>query len=239
MIYKVGIIGQGRFGSLLFKELSSNYSVKTKSRNESIEKLSGCNILLIAVRSSDLQGVIEEILTLKDHPHTVIHFSGSDDASVLAHLKGSTGAMHFPVSVVFSGSVSLSDKIALFQGDEEAEHGIQEIFSHLNIRIVKKNDLNRVLYHYACTLSANIPFLFFKRSKEILKELDLPPDIALQLFESGYRNFTTSSDSEIAGPIVRAEKAVLDLHLEQLSDPAEKKLYRAMIEYFSEIKDGK
>lgn len=204
-----------------------------KGRNDSAEKLRDCEVILLCTRENDLTHAIREILPVSENA-ALIHFSGITGLEIFADIERPVGSIHFPFSITAHTEVTLKNKIVIIEGNTGGLQIIRKIFENFLLNMIEvKDDFHRALYHYSCTLAANLPFFLLLRSREIMRSLDLPVEISMQLFESAVKNFGVGKTA-ISGPLTRGDTDILEKHISSFTDAEEAEFYKAFIKYFRE-----
>ena len=129
--------------------------------------------------------------------------------------------------------VSLRKRYVLFQGNKYAKAVFNKIFHDFELRTFTIDPDAIEIYHYACSIFSNIPFYFLHLGMEHLRELNLPPAIGLQLFETAYDNFTKFN--LLTGPIIRKDAVTIKKHINSIKNKEEQELYAKMMSFFNKL----
>lgn len=201
----------------------------------------GQDFLLIAVSDGALAS-IAATLARRPQARVALHTSGSQDASVLAPLRGTgtaVGSLH-PLKAFPRPLPDPREGRGVFfavDGDADAQKLARRLAAAWGAVSAEVPPEARTLYHFAATLAAGGVTTLLAAAAEIAHRLGLPPEVAQGYVELARGAVTAAGNaldagaplsSAITGPAARGDRATLARHLEALRHVAPDKLPLAL-----------
>lgn len=203
------------------------------------ERLPPANAVLLSVPDSAIAPVALQLQnTLPAPPKVAIHTSGLLPAKELAPLWNNhpqAASLHPLVSFPDAEGplVELSGVLATIEGDPDAMSQARQLASALGMTPHSISTADKVRYHAAASVAANLTYMLIATAKEIMNQTGIPPDISTpglrRLVQGAVENaFSAASFEKLTGPIVRGDDATVKAHLTIL-DAHQAEAYRAIV----------
>lgn len=247
---KICVIGPGRAGGALAIALSEAGSVISAlvARNaeraapvaDAIEprprivdwaEISAveADLFIIAVNDGIIAGAAADLASGEQvRGKTVLHLSGSRNASVLSTLKDAgafTGGLHPLVSISdpFAGSKRFDGVYFCVEGDPEAVSEAREIAASLGGNPFEIPSSRKPLYHASAVVACGHLVALIDSASGALERCGLARDKALEvllpLIQSTVKNLESQAAPEaLTGTFARADLETMEAHLEAISD---------------------
>lgn len=246
----IAIIGFGKLGSALFYELKSvGYSVNTvieknnvtynkiKRINKNLKVfksinysyLEKCDVLIISVKDSQLDNLVQEINENGGNykEKIVFHTSGAKSSSILK-IKGllskNRGSFH-PIQTFKSQSNYnqglLSDIYFGIEGGKEFIKYSKELIESLNSNLILIKARNKELYHLSSVVSSNLLASYFSLLEQLAIKAGIPKNKILQIYKPiVYKTieniFKYGTSKSLTGPFERGDADTVKMHLSKI-----------------------
>ena len=238
-IPKIGIVGFGRAGELLFRIFDHKPIIydRRKIKKSQVTDLhtlvKTAGIIFLAVPDDKIKSVAEKIVDLKINLKSkyLYHLSGINTSELLNSLKihgAEVGALHPAISIAdIDWIVENLDKfIWTIEGSDLAREKIIDIMSRKQIEVFPISAEAKLPYHLGCVFLSNLPVFNPEYGGIILRETRLPDRIinriANGLLNSLQHNINqVGGDKVITGPLIRGDKSTIEKHLKFLEDEPE------------------
>lgn len=262
---KVGIIGAGQVGSILAEQLNLKNQLsyiilrnKYKSqelidkgilKNKIIKSVFDINtyvdFIIIAVRDSQIQNVIDELLQIDKtylRKTLVLHTSGSlnkEELSKLRELKANFGSAH-PYQTFFKQDIKILENVGwgIDCEDDDFEQ-ISKLIISLNGKPIKLSGValtNKPLYHLSAVAASNFTVALISLAKELMNKLDLDANTFLEpIINQTVKNsfeYLNQDEIPLTGPIARADNSIIEKHIQSLKGyPEIEKSYKVISKF--------
>ncbi len=243
----IGLIGLGRLGTVIGKELVSHglilYVVldSNPAKLDTFSAITGfcfsgeedcldqCDVIFVCVEDRNVPGVIQRIcqrISLKPGV-CVIHTSGVLGLTESDH--GTDRELHFgkmhPLASFpsrFRPDLSLNRVWFALDGDTHAMNRMVQLIDKFGACWFELKNDHRVKYHLAAVIASNFIVALAHMSINILKTCDITQEQAhagiISLMESVMKNLKTTLPSEaLSGPVIRGDTDTIRDHLNELS----------------------
>lgn len=245
----VTIIGTGSLGSALAKALFDNHYAITSLFNrrlrkaESIAREVGAtyfsefpestrelgSMIFLTVQDSEIEHSVDNLCRISNNfsGSTVIHCSGSKEASVLEPLKkkGARIAAFHPLQTFTSGSGAQEFRNIYFdvEADDVTYNRLRSLAEHLGGQTLRISPAAKPYLHAAAVMSSNylVTLLDISGSIAALGGIDKEEamEAMLPLVRTTLQNLETKSAAKaLTGPIKRGDTETVRLHLELLKN---------------------
>lgn len=256
----IAIVGFGKLGSALFFELKSigfrvdtiieknsvTYNkIRKINRNLKVYKsinsknLVKCDVLILAVKDSQLDSVIFEInrMGVEFKEKIVFHTSGAKSSEILK-IKGllnrNKGSFH-PIQTFNTASKSnrglLSSIFIGIEGGQSFLKYATGIIQSLKSKRILIKSKNKEIYHLASVVSSNFLASYFSILEKISEKAGIPKKQILQVYRPiVYRTieniFKYGTAKALSGPFERGDIETVKMHLSKIEkEKALKDLY--------------
>lgn len=226
---KILLIGSGRLATHLdyWNSLIPQPNVLLKwNRKDSIDNrhqlLKKADLVWLAISDNSLLSFYETELAQTNLP--VVHFSGA------LHLQPMISAhplMSFPRSLFVKNIYSqIHFSLTGCTDLQTALPGFQNSFS-----IMSPED--KSLYHAMCVISGNFPQMLWNETEKSLMKMGIP-DQAFQLYiQQITNNYLLLKEQALTGPLVRHDRATIEINLKALEGSALQKIYQVFSDAFT------
>jgi predicted short-subunit dehydrogenase-like oxidoreductase (DUF2520 family) len=207
-------------------------------------ELSSANVIIVAVRDSQLDAAIDELIAAAGSreltPGTVIlHTSAIAEPSGLAKLREkSFAAGTFHPLVPFTDPDVSAELLRRgwigVDGDNAAVNASRRLAGQIGARTLDIPPGKKAAYHAAAVISSNFPVVLASVAARVLRDSGIPEGSALQavasLMGGALSNMTRSlPDDALTGPIIRGDTETVGKHLRVLSSHGDaRNVYRAL-----------
>lgn len=207
-------------------------------------ELAGANVIIVAVRDSQLDGAIEELITAASRrelaPGTVVlHTSAIADPAGLASLreKGFAAGTFHPLVPFTDPDVSadlLRHGWIGVDGDNAAVNASRRLAGQIGARTLDIPAGKKPAYHAAAVISSNFPVVLASVASRVLRDCGVPEGSALQAVESLMSGALSNMkqvmpDDALTGPIIRGDTDTVGKHLRVLRNHGDaRNVYRAL-----------
>jgi predicted short-subunit dehydrogenase-like oxidoreductase (DUF2520 family) len=221
-------------------------SEETTSAGDYPASLAEANIIVIAVRDGEIDGVCAGLAELqRDKPGTiahgaaVLHTSGTADPASFAALRKlgvSAGTFHplVPFATPERGAQLLHDAWVGIDGDATACSAGRRIAAAVGARTVNIPAGHKAAYHAAAVIASNFPVVLAAVAGRVLSDAGVAVHTAEQVVHSlmqlAVANLEHGSPAAVlTGPVVRGDTATIETHRAALrADPGALALYDAL-----------
>ena len=207
-------------------------------------ELSGANVVIVAVRDSQLDTAIEELIAAASSrelaPGTVVlHTSAIADPEGLASLraKGFAAGTFHPL-VPFTDPDAAADLLRRgwigVDGDNAAVNASRRLAGQIGARTLDIPAGKKAAYHAAAVISSNFPVVLASVASRVLRDCGVPEGSALQAVESLMSGALSNMkqampDDALTGPIIRGDTETVGKHLRVLKNHGDARgVYRAL-----------
>jgi predicted short-subunit dehydrogenase-like oxidoreductase (DUF2520 family) len=230
---QIGIIGMGRLGRALQRNLSGTLSVRDFGSKE--ELLKACDTVFLTVPDKAIRDVAVGLGKEKLTGKIVFHCSGSLDLEPLSPLaaKGAhIGSLH-PLQSFGSDTVNFTGVYMAVDGDAVARERGKEIAFLLGAKTFTVPASERKLYHAAACFASNYVVTVVSIAQALMERWTGDSKAALTallpLLDGTIHNLhqATKAGMALTGPIARGDSNTIAGHLEVL--PAKyQEIYKAL-----------
>jgi predicted short-subunit dehydrogenase-like oxidoreductase (DUF2520 family) len=241
---RVFVIGAGNVGRGLSRAFRASGIVVTglharRAQEEATSvgdyptTLNDANVIIIAVRDSEIDGVCGDLATLASHdPHrlahgtVVLHTSGTVDPAGFQRLRAlgfSCGTWHplVPFATPERGAQLVRDAWVGIDGDATACAASRRLAAALGARTVNIPPGAKGVYHAAAVIASNFPVVLAGIASQLLANAGIAERSAEQVVYSLMRaavgNLEHGAPADVlTGPVVRGDVATVQSHLHAL-----------------------
>lgn len=246
---RVFVIGAGRVGrgfSRAFRASGGTIvglharhaNEETTSSGEYPPSMSDANVILIAVRDAEIDGVCRALADLQRtcpgriaHGTVVLHTSGTVDPPAFIALRKlgiDAGTFHplIPFATPERGAQLLHNAWVGIDGDANARAAARRLAAAVGARTVNIPTGQKSLYHAAAVMASNFPIVLAAIAGRLLTNAGVEAQTAAQvvysLMHSAVGNLVHGSPREVlTGPATRGDTATIAEHLRALHDDPE------------------
>lgn len=200
--------------------------------------MTDANVILIAVRDAEIDGVCRGLAELQRahpgriaHGTVVLHTSGTVDPPAFAALRESgidAGTFHplIPFATPERGAQLLQNAWIGIDGDANARAAARRLAAAVGARTVNIPAGEKSLYHAAAVIASNFPVVLAAIAGRLLTNAGVEAHTASQvvhsLMHSAVGNLAHGSPREVlTGPATRGDAATIAEHLRALRDDPE------------------
>ena len=184
------------------------------------------DIIILAVRDSEIEGMAAKIADLLQKDSTLFHLSGALASSILspAASKGAaTGSIHPLVSISdpAKGETIFRGAHFCIEGVPRAVAVAEDVVHRLGGRTFTVKGKFKPLYHASAVLASGHVTALFETAVRSLSECGLPRNEAIQvlrpLLNTAVRNLEEAPpEKALTGPFARADLSIVEKHLDAL-----------------------
>lgn len=255
---RIFIIGAGRVGRGLARAFRASGSVQvvalhgrrpseeTTSAGAYPASLSEANVILVAVRDAEIDGVCAGLAALERaktgtiaHGAVVLHTSGTAEPRSYAALRDveiPAGTFHplVPFATPERGAQLLHDAWIGIDGDATACSAGRRIAAAVGARTVNIPSGHKAAYHAAAVIASNFPVVLAGVAGQVLQEAGVATHTAERVVQSLMRlavdNLGAGAPASVlTGPVVRGDSATIAAHRSALQgDPETLAVYDAL-----------
>jgi predicted short-subunit dehydrogenase-like oxidoreductase (DUF2520 family) len=246
---RVFIVGAGRVGRGLARAFRASGSVQvvalhgrraseeTTSSGAYPDSLAEANVIVVAVRDAEIDGVgaaLAELQRRKSgsiaHGAVVLHTSGTAEPASFAALRDvgvPAGTFHplVPFSTPERGAQLLHDAWIGIDGDATACSAARRIAAAVGARTVNIPPGQKAAYHAAAVIASNFPVVLAAVAGRVLSDAGVATHTAERVVHSlmamAVANLEHGGPAAVlTGPVVRGDTVTIEAHLAALhSDP--------------------
>ncbi|MES3038824.1 MAG: DUF2520 domain-containing protein [Bdellovibrionota bacterium] len=224
------IIGSGRLAHhLKFWFASRGMEILGWDRSQDPHLLNGLikksTHILLAIKDDAIQSFHDRYLAGFDKK--IIQFSGSQS------FPGMQGA--HPL-MTFSHQLYDENFYEKINWMVEGSEPLPSIFPELKNPFFNLPVEKKPLYHALCVVGGNLPQILWSWIEKEANNLNIPKDVWEIYWETSLKNFVSQGPTAITGPLVRNDKATLDMDLAALQQSSTTELaniFQAFIKNFS------
>lgn len=242
MLSRVLVVGAGKVGRTLSAALETagvEASLKPL-RTLRPGALPRADLVVIATRDSQIEGVSSLLATRSDLFRAVVHCAGALGTAPLAPLAEqgiAVGTAHPCLSFASSRSrVDVRGAALVITGDRVAQSLARQLARALGMKIVAPADLDRALYHAACALTANGSAALVEASTRLFAAAGIGATDARRvlgpLLRSVASNVAALAPADaLTGPVVRGDMETVRAHRKAIARavPDLSSLFAAMV----------
>jgi len=230
---QIGIIGMGRLGSALQRNLPRACAVRDFSSRE--ELIRACDTIFLTVPDKAIKEVAIELASGNIIGKTFFHCSGSLDLGPLAPLIAGgahIGSLH-PLQSFGSETVTFSGVYMALEGDCVAKARGGDIAGLLGAKVFTVPASERKLYHAAACFASNYVVTVMSIAEAFMSRWIGDNKAALTallpLLDGTIHNLRQASEASmvLTGPIARGDSNTIASHLEVLPEQY-KEAYKAL-----------
>jgi predicted short-subunit dehydrogenase-like oxidoreductase (DUF2520 family) len=230
---QIGIIGMGRLGSALQRNLPGALAVRDFKNREELMK--ACDTVFLTVPDKVIKEVAIELARGNITGKTVFHCSGALDLEPLASLTAGgahSGSLH-PLQSFGSETVTFSGVYMALEGDCIATAKGRDIASLLGAKIFTVPVSERKLYHAAACFASNYVVTVMSIAEALMSRWTGDKKAALTallpLLDGTIHNLHQASEAAmvLTGPIARGDSNTIASHLKVLPEQY-KEAYKAL-----------
>lgn len=219
---QIGIVGKGRVGSALLRNLPGSLGVTDFNSRDSL--VQACDVIFITVPDRAIEEVANVLAKGKLEGKTFFHCSGSlgvENLSVLAKHGAQVGSLH-PLQSFGSLSADFVGVYMALAGSSQAQKIGKEIAGLLGAKTFYVPEAERRLYHAAACLASNYVVTLVSEAQSIISKWTGDDKAALEallpLLAGTLHNLqqTSLAATTLTGPIGRGDIATVVGHLEVL-----------------------
>ncbi len=238
---KIGIIGFGRAGRLLFqifKKTPICFDVKREQvpdehYSDFRSLISDSSVIFIAVPDDKISVISREIAEsgIGLEKKIFIHLSGANPSAILSSIKDKRGgilALHPALSIVDIDWIikNLKKFIWTVEGTKSEKEKIRNLFRKYSVKVFPISGKDKGVYHLGCVFLSNIPVFNPVFGSKLLRETGLAENVVCKLgrglilsVEHNLRKFPHKNI--ITGPLIREDVNTLKKHFEILKNKEE------------------
>lgn len=211
----------------LADELHTAYTIDPR------QVVDGADLYVVAVSDESIATIVSSIPIFSG---IWVHTAGSIDLSVLAPCRERYGVF-YPFQTFTKGHrVDFSRMPIYVEGcNAEVEAFLHQVASSLSSNVIHATSAQRGKLHIAAVFACNFVNGCYAIAADLLKEADLKFEDLLPLIdETAVKVHTVAPVDAQTGPAVRNDRDIMNRHIDQLSDPSLKEIYRIMSERIME-----
>lgn len=266
---KIGMIGAGKVGFSLGKffaqggvPVTGYYSRTPESAKEAaaftdsqyysdLKKLiEDSDAIFITVPDQAIQTVYQQVRQFDVQDKFLCHCSGAlsaSDAFPGIEDSGARGvSIHplFPVSSKYDAYRELPDAFFCLEGDEAGAALFRALLEGLGARVQTISAPSKVRYHAGCAMASNLVCALAQMSIDLLTGCGFTPDGARQALAPLMRSnlehlLELGPTAALTGPVERCDTITVEKHLDQLSPPETREVYRLLSQKLVELAQRK
>jgi predicted short-subunit dehydrogenase-like oxidoreductase (DUF2520 family) len=254
---RVFIIGAGKVGRGLTRAFrASGVTViglharrphdEASSSGDYPPTIADANVILIAVRDAEIDGVCRTLAELaRVHPShiahgaAILHTSGTADPPTFPQLRAlglNPGTFHplVPFATPERGAQLLKDAWVGIEGDPNACAAARRLAAAVGARTMNIPASQKALYHAAAVMASNFPIVLAGLASRLLTNAGVVERTADQVIQSLMRAAITNLDygtpaEVLTGPVVRNDTTTIETHQRALQqDPDALAAYKAL-----------
>jgi len=207
-------------------------------------EISGANVIIVAVRDSQLDGVIEELIDAEAGRQltagtVVLHTSAIAEPSGLDVLRArGVAAGTFHPLVPFADPDASADLLRQgwigVDGDNAAVNASRRLAGQIGARTMDIPPGTKPAYHAAAVIASNFPVVLASVASRLLRDIGMPEGSSLQavtsLMGGALANMRQAlPDDALTGPVMRGDTETIARHLRALAPHADtREVYRAL-----------
>ncbi len=217
MIQKIAIVGQGNVGwhlSRMLKDKFELYEVNSRTIDNFPDQ---CDLCIICVKDDSISEVANKIPKFGG---ILVHTSGSKSIELLEGVADRYGVF-YPLQTFTKGKALNYSEIPFFLegSDDEVLNQLKSVASVVSDKIYEANSDRRRRLHIASVFACNYVNHLWKIADDILCEDGISLDVLHPLIEETVNKIKHFRPSDAqTGPAVREDIAVLDAHINFLSN---------------------
>lgn len=237
---KLSLIGAGRLGKQLYRELTQcasielvqwmNRPAKTPTTLEGVELVSELNQLsavdcyLIAIRDESIEQVVSQL----PQNSLVIHTSGATTLNSLSH--GRKGVFYPIQSFSNEKDVNFNKLPIAIEASEVGDLTfLKQLTLDMGAQPISMDSNQRKTLHLAAVLVNNFTNHLFTQADLLCKENDLSFDLLKPLIRETVAKLEEMSPEKAqTGPALRADQKTLQVHLDLIENKELKALYKLL-----------
>lgn len=193
----------------------------------------GTDMIIIAVADNAIEAVTQRIT---DFDGIVVHTAGSVSIDVLKNNFKNCGVF-YPLQTFSKETPVDFEEVPFFieSTTDEVLIVIRQLATSLSRKVYEANSEQRMLLHVAAVFAGNYSNLMFLLSNEILKNVNLPPDVLYPLILETAMKATTNDPVKMqTGPARRHDTITIEKHISALASmPDYAELYRLLASLIS------
>jgi len=230
---KIGIIGRGRVGSALLRNLSGSLSISDCENKEKLVQI--CDVIFLTVPDRVIKEMAVAIAKGNLVGKTFFHCSGSLGLEPLAALErhgGQIGSLH-PLQSFGSLTTDFFGVYMALDGSKKAKIIGDEIAALLGAKTFRLPEAERQLYHAAACLASNYVVALISIAQNIMSRWTDDEKAALEallpLLAGTVHNLqqTPLAATALTGPIARGDVTTVAGHLAVLPEKYQE-VYKAV-----------
>ena len=201
--------------------------------------LAGARVAIVAVRDTQIDAALAELLPALPAAAIVLHLSGATDPrGVDAVRAAGHAAGTFHPLIPIAGDAALRGAWIGVDGDAAAVDAASALAAALGAQVLAIPRGSKPRYHAAAVLASNYPVVLAALAERLLGEAGIEARAArgavASLLGAAARNVAAAGDGTslatvLTGPIVRGDHDVVRGHLDALAaDPAVLEAYHAL-----------
>jgi predicted short-subunit dehydrogenase-like oxidoreductase (DUF2520 family) len=247
---RVFIVGAGRVGRGLaraFRASGTVHVVGVHARRSADEATSSgeypivlaeANVIIVAVRDGEIDGVVAGLAALERvtpgriaHGAVILHTSGTAVPTAFAAiraagLRGGTFHPLVPFSTPERGAQLLHDGWVGIDGDATACAAGRRLAAAVGARTINIPEGHKAAYHAAAVIASNFPVVLAAVAGRVLANAGVPSQSAARvvaaLMQGAVGNLAHGAPADVlTGPVVRDDRATIDAHRVSLQGDAE------------------
>lgn len=207
------------------------------------------DVILIAVNDDQIEPVCRKIAEVSDslEGKVILHLSGALETSVLkaARDKGAqVGSIH-PLqsfATVDNAIKLIPSTVFGVTAEDKALIVAEKFVADLEGEFIEIKDEDKPIYHAAACIVCNYMVATFDYAKELLNELGISSDLAVQAFLPLLKGSVSNieacgSPTALTGPIARGDSGTVEKHIQAFNRklPDKKWLYEELGKYTTEV----
>ncbi|MDQ3674243.1 MAG: DUF2520 domain-containing protein [Gemmatimonadota bacterium] len=207
-------------------------------------EISGANVIIVAVRDSQLDAAIGELIDAQSKRQlasgtVILHTSAIAEPSGLDRLRAKDfAAGTFHPLVPFADPDASADLLRNgwigVDGDNAAVNASRRLAGQIGARTMDIPPGQKPAYHAAAVMASNFPVVLASVAARLLKDIGIPEGSSLQavtsLMGGALANMKQAMpDDALTGPVLRGDAETVGKHLRALTPHGEaREVYRAL-----------
>lgn len=214
LLAPVAIVGAGRLGTLLARELAAAGQPVEGPLSRS-ERPAGPGIVLLCVPDAE----IESAAALIDSGTMVGHCSGASALELLAPHEAFS--LHPLMTITRAGATLRGAGAAIAGSTLRALQTARQLALTLRLRPIEVDEEDRAAYHAAASVASNFLVTLESAAERIAGTAGLPRELLVPLVRATVENWAAlGSEGALTGPLARGDEITVGLQRDAIAERA-------------------
>lgn len=184
----------------------------------------GADVYIVCVADGALPQVAEKIVAVAGKSSLYLHTAGSVDIALWRRCGASRYGILYPLQTFSKEREVDMREVSLFveASDGETMEGVEGLARRLSPKVFRADSQRRARLHISAVFACNFANAMYGIAHRLLAEEDIPFEVLLPLIdETSAKVHTLTPHEAQTGPAVRGDMAVMQSHLQALSEDKE------------------